>query len=206
MSGIWLAMYVVSWVFIVCVCLLLIGGLRQIGLLQLQVTRRVMEPDMTVPSLEKDGPSIGTRLPNLGAMTINGFGPVAFIAPQSRGSTLVMFMTALCESCQHSVEPLNVLVRDSTHDVQVIAIMQADEDACRAFLTVFPLHLPLIADADRTLTSAFAVHRASFGLLYDEHGRLIRKGSIERPDDLPVLLGDVSVPVTGRTHVFPQPA
>ena len=186
MSGIWLVSYIVLWTLVVTVCFLLVGGLREIGLLRLQATQRsTTEP--VVPSIEHDGPSIGSHLPNIAVQAINGFGSGTLSSWRSSSATLVMFMTALCESCQHSAEPLNALADDAPRGVQPIAIMQADDEACRAFMAVFPLRLPLICDSDRAITNAFDVQRASFGLLYDKHGTLIRKGSIDKQEDLLVL-------------------
>jgi hypothetical protein len=48
------------------------------------------------------------------------------------------------------------------------------------------------------------IHRTPFGLLYDEHGTLIRKGLIEEHEDLLALLGDGSASVTAQAHVFPR--
>ena len=85
----------------------------------------------------------------------------------------------MCEACQHIVEPLNTLVEDVARAVHPVVIVRADEQGCRAFLSVFPLDMPVVCDSDRTITMGLDVHRTPFGLLYDEHGTLIRKGLLE---------------------------
>jgi methylamine dehydrogenase accessory protein MauD len=202
MTGLWLASYVVLWVLVLVVCLLLIGILRQLGLMQRQLELRSPEGDSSIPALEHDGPAIGSPIMELEVDTINGFGTLTLA--HERGSTLLMFMSPMCETCQHIVEPLNALEADAARTVRAAVIMRADEQGCRAFLSVFPLHMPVVCDSDRAITMGLDIHRAPFGLLYDEHGTLIRKGVVERHDDLLALLGDASVPDTVQAHVFPR--
>ena len=115
-----------------------------------------------------------------------------------------MFMSPMCEACQYIVEPLNALEADAARTVRPAVIMRADEQACQAFLSVFPLHMPVVCDRDRTITMGLDVHRTPFGLLYDEHDTLIRKGLVEGYEDLLALLGDRSAPERAQAHVFPR--
>jgi methylamine dehydrogenase accessory protein MauD len=204
LAGLWLASYLVLWALVVAMGLLLVGVLRQIGLLQLQREQLRGKPDAGIPTLENDGPRIGTRIPDLVAETVNGFGTVSLADLPERGDVMLMFMSPMCETCQHVVEPLNALARDAARGVQPIVIMRGDEQACKAFVSVFPLHIPTVCDSDRTITMGFDVHRTPFGLLYEAHGTLIRKGLVEGQEDLLALLGDTSAPVTAQAHVFPQ--
>lgn len=202
MTGLWLVSYLILWALVVVACLLLVGGLRQVGLLQRQLGQHAAAADAT--TLEQDGPAISSRLPDLVAETANGFGPVALAPPYDRGGTLLVFMTALCESCQHIVESLNALAEEGAHGMRLLVIMQADDHACRAFLRVFPLRVPLICDDDRTITDTFTIHLASFALLYDEHGTLVRKGVVESRENLSALLRDAPATVTAQAHMVSQ--
>jgi hypothetical protein len=157
-----------------------------------------------MPELENDGPAIGSALVDFEANTINGFGTLTPAMLRGHGNTLLMFMSPMCETCQHIVEPLNALAADAARAVRPVVIMRADEQACRAFLSVFPLHLPTVCDSNRTITMGFGVHRSSFGLLYDEHGTLIRKGLVQMHGHLLALLGDELAPITAQAYVFPR--
>jgi methylamine dehydrogenase accessory protein MauD len=205
MTGLWLASYLVLWGLVVVMCLLLIGILRQLGLMQRQLVSDTVQPQggSSVPTLEQDGPIIGSPLADLEAGTINGFGTLTLATLHNRGSTLLVFMSPMCETCQHIVEPLNTLAADAVRAVQPVVIMRADEQGCRAFLSVFPLHMPVVCDHDRTITMGLDIHRTPFGLLYDEQSTLMRKGLVEGQEDLLALLGDESAPVTAQAHVFP---
>jgi methylamine dehydrogenase accessory protein MauD len=203
-GGLWLASYLVLWGLVIVMCLVLLGVLKQLGTLHLRYEHPVTPAGEGVPALEKDGPAIGSRLSDFPYATVNGFGSVTPISLLSHGRVLLMFLSPMCESCQHVVEPLNALVEDRDRAVQGMAIIRADEQACRAFLSVFPLRMPTVCDADRTITMGYGVHRTPFGLLYDERGNLIRKGLVEGKEDLLALLGDVSASTKAQSHVFPQ--
>jgi AhpC/TSA family len=192
MTGLWLVSYIVLWLLVGGLCLITTGLLQQLGLLQRQLEQRdselTTEKKTLHPALEDDGPAIGSTLPPLTAISINGFGSLTFPFVSTEGYSLLVFLSPLCESCQHVVESLNMLVKDDTNAREVIAIMRADEQACRSFSSVFPLRLPVICDSKRTITMDFNVHHAPFGLLYDVHGVLIRKGGIKSEKDLFNLL------------------
>jgi len=208
MTGLWLVSYLVLWGVVLVMGLCLIGILRQLGLVFRQLEPRLPPPqprgESSIPGLENDGPPIGSSLGDLQVDTINGFGTLTTATLRGRGPRLLMFMSPMCETCQHIVEPLNALAADVTRAVGPVVIMRADEQACRAFLSVFPLHMPVVCDRDRTITMGFDVHRNPFGLLYDEGGILIRKGTLEGHEHLLALLGDESAPVTAQGNVFPR--
>jgi len=205
-TGLWLASYLALCALVVVMCLLDVGLLRQIGLLQRRLGQVVEpSPPPAVPPLEHDGPAIGSHIPHLVAETVNGFGPVALDGLRVRGGVLVMFMAPMCESCQHIVELLNALAEDSGRAMQTVVIMRGDEHAYNAFLRVFPLRVPIIGDGDRKIhKEVFNIHRSPLGLLYDENGTLVRKGIVTEHADLLALLGDASASESAQIHVFPH--
>ena len=205
MTGLWLASYLVLWGLFVGVCLLLIGILRQLGLMQRQLDMSPTESQGadSIPDLEHDGPSIGSSLTDLESGTINGFGTLHLAALRERRKLLLVFMSPLCETCQHIVEPLNSLVADVRRGVGTAAIIRGDEQSCRAFLKLFPLNMPVVCDDDRAITMGLDIHRTPFGLLYDEQGILIRKGFVGGHEDLLALLGGDPVSDSAQDHIFP---
>jgi hypothetical protein len=195
--------------------LLLFGVLQQVGALHLAQGQQQQPSGASVPELENDGPPLGSRLPDLAARSINGFGTITLAradgsvtigTAQHHSPTLLVFLSAMCDMCQLAVEPLNALVDDNTTGVRSIAIMRADEHACTAFLNVFPLRVPTICDAERTITMGFDVHRAPFGLLYDERGILERKGLTESQEDFQSLLGTSEVAASAESNGSPMVA
>src|SRR5260221_2695579 len=116
-------------------CLLLIGILRQLGLVQRQLVPDTAQPQggSSIPTLEQDGPVIGSPLADLESGTINGFGTLTLTTLRNRGSTLLVFMSPMCETCQHIVEPLNTLAPHAVRAVNPVLIIRADEQGRRAF-------------------------------------------------------------------------
>lgn len=204
METVFVASYLLLWGLVVLLALLLLGTLRHIGELHLALTKggagttTATLDEGAVPPLERDGPELGALLPGW-ALEVSASGDGLAGADAIRGSatreqyTLLMFLSPLCEACQHIVEPLNDLAADASRSVHPAAVIRADRPAYEAFLNVFPLHLPTLRDDDRTLTMELGVHRSPFGLLYDSSGRLARKGLVETREDLLALVDEEPV-------------
>ena len=208
LSGLWIASYVILWLVVLVVCVLLLGMLRQLGLMQRQLDARPTETQQeedSIPDLEHDGPAIGSALKDLKTDTLNGFGNLSLASLHDCHPLLLTFMSPLCDTCQHIVEPLNDLVNNASHAIRIAVIIRGEEQTCRAFLSVFPLHMPTICDSERTYTMSLDIHRTPFALLYNEQGILVRKGFVGGNDDLLALLGDASGNDKTQAHVFPQP-
>ena len=215
MSGMWLTTYVVLWILVLVQGFLLVGALQQVGLLRRRIGLQagatedaVDSDDLPPPPLEEDGPAIGTGMPDVQLETINHFGTLSRAALLSGvDSLLIVFMSPLCEGCQHAVAPLNKLVAERAtngHRIRVVAILRADEQACRSFLSVFPLEMAIVSDGDRSHTRGFGVHRNPFGLLYDAQGTLMRKGLVVGAEDLRALCASDdepdAIPVSDRIY------
>ncbi len=205
MTGLWLVSYIVLWVVVVIMGLLLIGVLRQLGLMFHQNESVSPTPGAdSIPALEQDGPAIGSPLMDMEVDTINGFGMLTTAMLHERKSTLLIFLSPLCETCQHLVDPLNDLVKNDAGSPRTAVIIRGEEQSCRAFLSIFPLRMPVVCDSERAITMGHNVHRTPFGLLYDEHDTLIRKGVLGGREDLLALLGDRSAPDSSQENVFPR--
>jgi hypothetical protein len=217
MSGFWLVSYIVLWVVVFLLGALVVGILQQMGLQRreqgawgIAVSQDTPRVDATegkelgaIPPLEDDGLVIGSELPQLTLDTINGHDSVELRPGPSDGPTLLVCLSPMCETCQHVVEPLNALASDDDFTGRIVAVLRTDAPGCNAFLNVFPLHAPVVCDADRTITMGFNAHRIPFGLLYDANGTLVRKGVLSDEDHLLALLGDSSVPTSTWEDIYP---
>jgi methylamine dehydrogenase accessory protein MauD len=191
MTGGWLASYILLWILMLAVCLLLIGVLQQLGRINQQLRSVVKEGEATTaPGPEDDGPLLASALPDLVVETFNDFGTVSLSDWSGKEAVVIVFLSPLCESCQAIVEPLNTLARADEHHLKIIVIMRSDAQACRAFLSLFPLHLPVVCDSSREITRSFNVHSTPFGLFYDAQGALRRRGLVRGEDELVALLKD----------------
>jgi hypothetical protein len=195
MTGLWLVSYSVLWILFILACFLLFGMLQQIGTLQRQLKfsgEDVKQEfsgagERVAAKPEEDGPPPGVDLPELAFATINGFGtlsPTTFFSK----STLLVFLSSMCETCQAVVEPLNRLVDEEGHHLKIVVIMRNDAQTCRTFLKLFPLQMPVVCDSSHAITMGLNVHSSPFGLLYDTHGSLTKKGLLRGQEDLQLLL------------------
>lgn len=199
--------YVALWVLVIALCLLVVGLLQQVGLLQRSLHSSPAQEEGTsalpLPSVENDGPALGSSLPEHTLETINGFGAFILASAQNKQGTLLLFLAPNCKGCQQVVEPINKIVDELVYDGRVIAILRTDEKGGRSFLSVFSLHIPVVCDEKRAITKGFGVHRAPFGLLYDAQGVLMRKGIVKNIGDLLALLGDESALAADHSSIFP---
>src|SRR5947209_5438932 len=127
MTGLWLVSYLVLWGLVVVMGLFLVGILRQLGLVYRQLDSHLTpsQESSSTPTLQSDGPVIGSPIPDLEASTINGFGILTPVVLHERDRRLLVFMSPMCKTCQHIVEPLNALASDAAHAVHPIVIMRA---------------------------------------------------------------------------------
>lgn len=208
MSGIWLVSYVILWVIVLGLVTLVIGCLREIGVLHLQLDPHLAAPSapkvIGEPSPQDDGPQIGSLLPNIAWETVNQYPTVKIVTPPIAEEMLVLCMSPMCDTCQHIVDSLNALAKDASRRLRIVVVLRADESACRAFLSVFPLQVPVVCDANRTITMSLGVHRNPFGLFYDTQGVLIRKGIILGEDELRIIVGEEPTQESARLNVFPH--
>ncbi len=197
MSGFWLVSYVLLWILVLGLFLIVIGLLQQVGMLQRQLAQIGTDAKGSfanpIPEPENDGPALGSSLPELQMETFNGLGTLLLPDPHNSKDTLFVFLSPTCELCQEVVEPLNSLVDGGLFRGNVVVLMKSDEQACRAFLSIFPLHVPVVCDSRHQIIIGFDVHNIPSGLLYDVHGMLKQKGLVGNRDDLLMLIRDVPV-------------
>jgi hypothetical protein len=218
-TGIWLTSYVFLWVVVAVLSFVSIGLLQRLGLLQRQIDdwaatqhSRTADPvhpagrkaTNTIPPPSEDGPVIGSERPEL---TLEAANTGVTLTPtdwQHEGGTLALFLTPTCESCQQLVEPLNQLVDAGLFKGQVLVILRANETAYQAFVSLFPIHAPVVWDQNQSITMSFHVHRSPSGLFYDAQGKLVRKGAVLTYEALLALLGDQSVAPEVFKDIYPQ--
>ena len=204
MSGIWLVSYALLWVLVLTALVLLIGLLQVVGRSDRPASAMGAASAPEFPAIDHDGPEIGSPMPDLAFETLNGFGQISWGATDK--ATVLVFLSAMCESCHDVVGPLNSLVAGAEDAIRALAIVKGPVQTTEAFLKVYPLHVPVVVDPDMEVTSKrFDVHRNPFALYY-EHGTLVRKGTVEHGSDgLRAVLGDPSVPAAALMRVTPPP-
>ncbi len=206
MTGLWLVSYLILWGLVVILLFLVIGTLGQLGLLRRPQEPSRLEPMKPPIKSEDDGPPIGSPLPAFVAETFNGFGTVVPGTSREKKGTVLLFLSATCDSCQRLADPLNKYVELREHREEVIVLLEGDQRICEGFQSLFPLHVPAICASDRRFKDQFKVRTIPFGLFYDAQGILVRKGIMSSGLYLRALLGETSlVSDLAPDYVFPLP-
>lgn len=173
--------YLVLCMVIAAIAVLLLGTMREVALLKGSASN-------VPPTEADDGPALGSMIPHLQTESDNGFGPIDTTAHQSGESTIILFLSPLCEGCQDTVDALNAALRQGV-PVRPIVLLSGSERVCRSFLNLFPIHAPVKIDPDYGQTDQFSIINRPFGLLYDGTGKLVRKKLLLSPRDMEVLIG-----------------
>lgn len=206
MPTFWLISSIALWVVVIILSVLVVGLLQQLGLIQRRLDAGAADQENSdleepakgtpgqLPSLSKDGPNIGSSIPELTLETCNhDKAPLTPASWHHQNGTLVLFLSAVCESCQHLTEALNRLVDQRVFEGRVIVILRADRAMGQGFLKLFPLHAPVVLDNESKVSMGFEVHRMPMALLYDAQGKLLRKGTPITYEGLLVLIaGDLT--------------
>lgn len=188
MTGWWLVSYAVLWLIILLVVALQLGTLRELALVRHGGHGRALWGAVGGHD-RSNGPESGSHMPEIGVETANGYGSIPLSPAERRTSTLIAFMSPTCEGCQILTEPLNALANTHGEHLVIRVILSGPDTACRSFLKLFPLEMPVVIDPAQKLAKTFDVHRNPTELLYDENGLLTRKGTASDYEDLIALVG-----------------
>lgn len=203
MTGFWVISYGLLWLVVVALVFLVVGVLRQLAILTSQLQPAPLASAPTTLPLEDDGPLLGSKLPLIKGESINGFGKVDTESQATGRTTLVIFISPRCPTCQTVVAPLNRVSTSSDRRLNVVIVLRAhDGKECDNFLDIFPLQAAVICDSDRAISASLGVDRNPLGLLYNEQGILNRKGVVVGQDDLLALLGDEEASPAAQARIL----
>jgi hypothetical protein len=205
LSGFWLVSYAALWVVVIGILLFELAIVRELALLRHSGRARPSgQPQL--PTVESDGPEVGSALPDIVGPTANGYGNVSLRRLARHSDTLVAFISPMCEACQDAVGHLNVVSRTMASTLGVLVVMRGNRQACYSFLNLFPIDAPVLLEADQEDDAQFKVQNNPFALLYDDGGRLIRKGFVGDSDDIQALLGNSAASERALGNVHPRPS
>lgn len=196
MTGGLLLSYILLWIVIVVLVLIVVGMLRQIGQLQLQLKpqARVLLTDDGLP-LAESAPSFQAREVQSGAL-------VHFPSTDERGS-VVIFVSPTCQPCQELVPDLGTFWSQQRTAYNFFVVCTGSLAQVREFVRLYGVAFPLLHDAESAISEAFQHRRTPYGYLIDEHGFVRMKGVI---NDAGMLQALVQMRGTRRDERAWQPA
>ncbi|MCS6846512.1 MAG: hypothetical protein RMN52_02205 [Anaerolineae bacterium] len=166
MEGIWLIAFLAQWALLLLLGLLVIGTLRQLGIMQQRW--RMAAPPIT--SLE-----IGDVLPDLYLPDQDSeIVPVSGHLKQRGG--VILFLSGACAACRMVLEQLEALEDSDVANRGVVLIMVGDVAEARRLLRSHPGLAPAILvvfDVEGTAMRRLNVIAVPTGLVVDERCRLV---------------------------------
>ena len=170
MSGVWAASTIAVWVFMIFVAILLIGTLRQIGLINLR-----LGPDQGSLLITDVGLDRGSEAPDFEAMDATSGEVVRFhdlpIVPR-----VLTFVSPSCMSCRAVLKGLNEVADTRKHEYEFLVVCHGASEPCTGLADVTDLRARLLIDPSGNAAAAFQVTLTPFVYLLDDGGRVRMRG------------------------------
>lgn len=183
MSDVWLASYVLLWVAVVALAVIVVGLLRQLGLLQLRLGP---EPG---PLLTKEGLERGVPAPDFAALDVRTNQTVTLERMRGR-RVLLVFMTPTCIACRQLAPHLNGLSGDKSRPLEVAVVCHGSSVTCSEFANAYRLKVPVLLDATNTVAAHYDVRMTPFAFLLGEDGVVRIRGVVNSLPQLEALLDE----------------
>jgi len=180
-STIWVASYVMLWIIVALLAVVVMGTLRQLGIIQL---RFGSDPGALITP---EGLDRGTEAPRFEGVDVRTQQRIHLDALRGRPSVLV-FLSPGCSTCGELVPHLNDLARDRQGEINVLAVCAADETTSREFAQQVKLRTPMLADPTNAIGASYGVQHTPFAFLLDPSATILIRGVINTWPQLDALL------------------
>ncbi len=181
MTGPWLASYVALWLLFILMAIVLLGLVRQIGLMQLRLGPE-SEAMTTIEGLE-----YGTRGPEFVGQDLADGRQVSLGLLKGRPIILVFF-TSTCSACLALVPDLGEFQKLHARRVHTVLVSQSTRTSLVEMARSFKLKIPMVADEGGAISKAYLVRATPYAYRLDAEGVVRRRGIVNSYDDLEGLL------------------
>lgn len=181
MNSAWIASYIVLWLVVAALVFLLMGLLRQLGLVQLRIG---VDPGVLIT---KDGLPRGTEAPDFEAFDVQTSHLVRLSSFRGKRVALV-FLTPTCLACRELVPHINEMADVERGRVTFLAIMFASGMTSAEFMRRYQLRTPLLADMENAIATSYGVSATPSAYLIDEDGFVLIRGVVNSWSHLDALL------------------
>jgi methylamine dehydrogenase accessory protein MauD len=168
-SGVWTASLVVLWVFFVLLAFLVVGALRQLGLIALRLG------DDPGALITDEGLDRGTAAPEFQAID-SETGDRVHSASLAARPRLLVFLSPGCLSCRELAPGLNEVADTRSGEFDFLALCRGDLESCRAFARMNRLRTRMLVDPTGAVEAAFEISVTPFAYLLDHEGRVVIRG------------------------------
>ncbi|HET8570233.1 MAG TPA: redoxin domain-containing protein [Candidatus Limnocylindria bacterium] len=185
MTDLWMASLVVLWIIVLFLGFLLIGVLRQVGLLHLRlgddpgalITRTGLDRGITAPDFDVDRSHGGqTRLSDL-----------------SRVARALVFVNPTCVSCHRIARHLREVAATRAGEFDFIVVCRGDTASCSALAESAGLKVRMVVDPGGHIEAAYQVRYTPFAYVLDYQQRVLVRGVVNNWQQLDALLDQEGV-------------
>jgi methylamine dehydrogenase accessory protein MauD len=148
-----------QWVALVLLALLVVGLMREVGLMQLKIGPPGAMGDA-------QGAPIGATVERLLVATFDET-PVTLPLPDT--ANMLVFLAPSCGVCHQLVDPVRIVAKHE-RDLAVTVVCGGDEGECRDFLGDMGKHVVVVPDDGSRIKESLGITSSSFAQVFDRDG------------------------------------
>jgi methylamine dehydrogenase accessory protein MauD len=187
---------VALWVLVVVLTIIVLGLVRQLGLIHLR-----LGPDGSRVLGTHEGLELGTLAPDFTATDIVHQTEITLTRLKMQTSILV-FASQSCSACLKLMPHIAKFHRSQNGKIQIVLFNQDDIERSLELAQSFELDIPIIADSNGTIAKEYQVRATPFAYRLDKKGYVLRRGIVNDLEGLIELLEDA--PSSEITVELPQ--
>lgn len=185
MNGLWLASYVALWIVVAILSVIVLGLVRQLGLIHLR-----LGPEQNLWTT-REGLEIGSAAPGFRAMDVLHGEELTLQNLKGKPSVLV-FLSPTCGPCVELMPHIRDFQKSKSGRVSLVLLSQASPQSSREFAITHQLNVPVISDADGEIFKTYQAPATPFAYRLDKEGVVRRRGVVNTFEALEALLDDAS--------------
>ncbi|MEX0701397.1 MAG: redoxin domain-containing protein [Planctomycetales bacterium] len=184
--------YVALWAIVVILAIVLIGAIRQIGLLH----RRIPP---TGARMAQPGPDVGQKAPDFSEMALDG--SLVTLSDTALARTLLVFMSVTCQACADLAPAIRSVAASERKLLRVIIVAKGGKSEVSEFAREnHLLDIPTIVAPE--LQELYDVHASPYGILVERNLQVRSKGVLNTLEHLDSLLQAAESGIDSRETAF----
>ncbi len=186
MNGVWLVSYVALWILVILLTVIVLGLVRQLGLIHLRLGP---EHSVLTPT---EGLEIGSTAPDFHAVDVISKENFTLASLKDRPSLLI-FVSPACRPCLELMPHIASFWRSKHKKLNVLLFSQSNDVSN---FNLSNVSIPVLPDPDRVIAKAYQVRATPFAYRLDNSGIVKQRGIVNNSEDLEAFLEDVSTTET----------
>lgn len=182
MNGMWLVSYVALWILVILLTVIVLGLVRQLGLIHLRLgpERGVLTPT--------EGLENGSAAPDFHA--VDAISKENFtLATLGDRPSLLIFVSPACRPCLELMPHIASFWRSQHKKLNIVLFSQSNDVSN---FNLSNVSIPVLPDADGVIARAYRVRATPFAYRLDNSGIVKQRGIVNNSEDLEALLQDLS--------------